>query len=193
MNKLNRFTSQSSRSAGVLALLSVATALAAGCATNPPRVEQAVAADHPADWASRMRALPVEVHGAVPGKTAALTTSAIDHGTGDSAGVEFGHSGLSLYAMPRVVVYVGGTAAPARDQYCSLEPNANRSVRAPRNALVLRAELCDGPRAVAYARISLPQINPTSETVAHGIEQLESDLVQSLPLPEPPLAPEFGN
>jgi hypothetical protein len=190
MYKLNRLSIQSRLGVRALALLSVAAALAAGCATNPPRVERAVAADHPADWASRIRSLPVEVHGAVPGETGAQTIAAIDHGTVNQAGAEFGKSGLSLYAMPRVVVYIGGAAAPARDQYCSLEPNMSRSVPAPKNALILRSELCDGPRAVAYARITLPEVNPTAAAVAGGIEQIKSDLVQSLPLPEPEL-PEY--
>jgi hypothetical protein len=185
MNKLNRFSSQSRLSARTLALLSIAAALAAGCATNPPKVEQAIAADHADDWASRIRSLPVEVHGAVPGETPVQMMAVIDHDAGNQPGAEFGQSGLSLYAIPRVVVYIGGTAAPAQDQYCSLEPNVSRSVVAPTNALILRSELCDGPRAVAYAQITLPAVNPTAETVAGGIEQIKSDLVRSLSFPEP--------
>jgi hypothetical protein len=193
MNKLNRFTSQLSRSAAALALLSVGATLAAGCATNPPRVEQAVAADHPDDWAERMSSLPVEVHGAVPGETSARTIAAIDHGTAKQASDEFGSSGLSLDALPRVVVYIGGSTAPARDQYCSLDPDTNRSVAAPTNALILRSELCDGPRAVAYARITLPEANPTAETVARGIDRLKGSLVRSLPPIEPMLQANYWN
>jgi hypothetical protein len=44
MNKLNRSKNLSHFSARTLALLSVAAALAAGCAANPSRVEQAIAA-----------------------------------------------------------------------------------------------------------------------------------------------------
>lgn len=191
MNKLNRVNSQSAVSVRALALLSVVTVLAAGCAA--PRVEQAMAADHPDDWASRIHSLPVEVHGSVPGETAAQTVSVIDRGVANQPSAEFGSSGLSLYAVPRVVVYIGGTMAPARDQYCSLEPNANRSVVAPANALVLRAALCDGPRAVSYARITLSAANPTTETVARGIERIKSDLVQSLPPLDPMLQPQYWN
>jgi hypothetical protein len=193
MNKLNRFTSQLSRSAVALALLSVGTTLAAGCATNPPRVEEAVAADHPDDWAERMSSLPVQVHGAVPGETSAQTIAAIDHGTANQASAEFGSNGLSLDALPRVVVYIGGTTAPARDQYCSLDPDTIRSVAAPTNALILRSELCDGPRAVAYARITLPEANPTAETVARGIDRLKGSLVRSLPPLEPMLQANYWN
>jgi hypothetical protein len=183
MNTLNRLVNQSRLSVRALALVSVVAALAAGCASNPARVEEAVAADHPDNWASRIGSLPVEVHGAAPGETTAQTVAAIDHGTADQAGAPFGNSGVSLYAMPRVVVYIGGTTAPARDQYCSLEPNANTSVLAPKNGLVLRSELCDGPRPVAFARITLPEVDPTAKSVAGGIKQIKSDLVQSLPLP----------
>jgi hypothetical protein len=193
MNKLNRVNGQSSVRARALAVLSVATALAAGCATNPPRVEEAVAADHPDDWASRIGSLPVEVHGSVPGETAAQTLAAVDRATANQASAEFGNSGLSLYAVPRVVVYIGGTKAPARDQYCSLEPNMNRSVAVPANALILRSELCDGPRAVSYARITLAAAHPTAETVARGIDRIKSDLVRSLPPLEPMLQPDYWN
>src|ERR1700724_3821204 len=99
----------------LLALLSVAAALAAGCAANPSRVEQAIAADRPDDWARRIHSLPVEVHGALPGESAAQTIAAIDHGTANLADAEFGNTGRSLYAVPRVVVYIGGAEVPARD------------------------------------------------------------------------------
>lgn len=193
MKKLNRFSTQVSRRVRSLALLSVAAAVAAGCATNPPGVEQAVAADHPDDWAARMSSLPVQVHGAVPGETPAQTIADIKRATANQASTEFGNSGLSLDAIPRVVVYIGGTTAPARDQYCSLNPNTERSVAAPTNALILRSELCDGPRAVAYARITLPEANPTAETVARGVDRLEASLVRSLPPLEPMLQPDYWN
>src|SRR6202035_3067373 len=85
MNKLNRSNNLSHFSARTLALLSVAAALAAGCAANPPRVEQAFAADRPDDWAQRIHSLPVEVHGALPSETAMQTIAAIDHGTANLA------------------------------------------------------------------------------------------------------------
>jgi hypothetical protein len=129
----------------------------------------------------------------VPGETAAQTVSVIDRGVASQPSAEFGNSGLSLYAVPRVVVYIGGTTAPARDQYCSLEPNANRSVVAPANALVLRSALCDGPRAVSYARIIVSAANPTAKTVARGIDRIKSDLVQSLPPLDPMLQPQYWN
>jgi hypothetical protein len=192
MNKLNRSKILSRRNARTL-LLSVAAALAAGCAANPSRVEQAIAADHSDDWAQRMHSLPVEVHGALPGETAAHTIAAIDHGTANPADTEFGKSGLSLYAMPRVVVYIGGDEVPARDQYCTLEPSTNRSVPTPKNALILRSELCDGPRPVAYARITVPEADPAADTLDRDIERVKSDLVQSLPLPQLVMPVDYSN
>jgi hypothetical protein len=50
---------------------------------------------------------------------------------------------------------------------------------------VLRSELCDGPRAVAHARIILAEVNPTADTVTRGIERVKSDLARSLVPPEP--------
>jgi hypothetical protein len=192
MNKLNRSKNLSRFSARSLVLLSVVAALAAGCAANP-RVEQALAADDADDWAQRIHSLPVEVHGALPGETAAQTIAAIDRGTANQPDSEVGKSGLRLYAMPRVVLYIGGAEVPARDQYCALEPGANRSVATPKNALILRSELCDGPRAVAYARITVPEVEPTAKTVVRDIEKVESDLVRSLPRPQPVWPVDYSN
>jgi hypothetical protein len=193
MNKLNRSKNLSHFSARTLALLSVAAALAAGCAANPSRVEQAIAADRPDDWAHRIHSLPVEVHGALPSETATQTIAASDHGTANLAYTEFGKSGLSLYAVPRVVVYIGGAEVPAHDQYCTLEPSAHRTFATPKNALILRSELCDGPRAVAFARITVPEADPTAGTLAADIERIKSDLVQSLPRPQPVMPVDYSN
>jgi hypothetical protein len=193
MSKLNQFSVQARRGVCALASLCVAATLTVGCASNPSKVERTFADDHPEDWASRVPSLPVEIHGALRGETAAQTAAAIDHGTADQAGAQSGSSGLSLYAMPRVVVYIGGAVAPARDQYCSLDPNTNRSVVDPKNAIVLRSELCDGPRAVAYTRITLPEANPTAEDLARSMKRIKSDLVRSLPPLEPMLQPDYWN
>jgi hypothetical protein len=190
MKMLNRFSGLSRRNAGPVAVLSLVAVLGAGCATNPGRVAQAQATDQPDEWATRIRSLPVEIHGAVPGETAAQTVAAVNHGVGQQAGTEFQHTGLSLYALPRVVVYVGGSSAPARDQYCELQPNTERPVPVAKSGVVVRSELCDGPRPVAFARITLADADPSPATLARGIEQLESSMVSSLPPPEPPL-PEF--
>jgi hypothetical protein len=190
MKMSNRFSSLSRPNAAPMALLCIVAVLAAGCATNPGRVAQAEASDQPDEWANRIQSLPVEIHGAVPGETASQTIAAVSNGVAQQAGAEFQHTGLSLYALPRVVVYVGGSSAPARDQYCALQPNTNRPVAVAKNGVVVRSELCDGPRPVAYARITLAEANPSAATLAQGIKRLESSLVSSLPPPEPPL-PEF--
>jgi hypothetical protein len=91
-------------------------------------------------------------------------------------------------------VYIGGTEVPARDQYCRLEPGANhRSVPAPTNALVLRSELCDGPRAVAFARITVPEVGMTPKTLERDIDRIKADLVQSLPSPRPVMPVDYSN
>jgi hypothetical protein len=196
MNELNRSKDLWHFTARTLALLSVAAALAAGCAANPSRVEQAISADRRDDWAQRIHSLPVEVHGALPGETTTPTIAAIaaiDHGAANLADTEVGKSGPSLYAVPHVVVYIGGAEAPARDQYCTLEPSADRSVATPKNALILRSELCDGPRPVAFARITVPGADPTTRTLAGDIERIKADLVQSLPLPRPVMPVDYSN
>lgn len=190
MKMLNRIPGLSRPNAAAMALVSLVAVLAAGCATGPGRVAQAQSSDEPDEWASRIKSLPVEIHGAVPGETAAQTIAAIGHGVGQQAGAEFQHTGLSLYALPRVVVYVGGSSAPARDQYCALEPNTDRAVAVAKSGVVVRSELCDGPRPVAYARMTLAEANPSAATLAQGIAHLESSMVHSLPPPEPPI-PEF--
>jgi hypothetical protein len=133
---------------------------------------------------------PVEVHATVPGETSAQTIAAIDHGVTQQPLADFEHTGVSLQAMPRVVVYIGGTSVPARDQYCALEPARNRSVTVPRNGTLIRSELCDGPRPVAYARLTIAAANLSDVSVAQAVQGLESKLVQNLAPPEPPL-PEF--
>jgi hypothetical protein len=112
------------------------------------RVTQAISEDHPDVWATRVRELPVEVHGTIPGETSAQTIAAIDHGVAEQAQADFQHTGLSLEAMPRVVVYVGGTSVPARDQYCALAPDRNRSVTVARDRTLLYGDggaRSDGP------------------------------------------------
>jgi hypothetical protein len=189
MNMLNRISNPSHRGTATVALLCL-VALASGCAAGPPRVTQAIAEDHPDVWATRVRELPVEVHGTVPGETSAQTVAAIDHGVAEQAQADFQHTGVSLRAMPRVVVYVSGTSVPARDRYCALEPGRNRSVTVPRNGTLIRSELCDGPRPIAYARLTIADANLSAARVAQAIQGLKSELVQSLPPPEPPL-PEY--
>jgi hypothetical protein len=63
----------------------------------------------------------------------------------------------------------------------------------PQNGLILRSELCDGPRAVAFARITVPEVEPTAKTVVRDIERIESDLVQSLPRPQPVMPVDYSN
>jgi hypothetical protein len=189
MNILNRFSNPLRRGTGTIALLGL-VALASGCAASPPRVSQAIAEDHPDAWVTRVRDLPVEVHGTVPGETNAQTAAAIDHGVTPQAQADFQHTGLNLQALPRVVVYVGGTSVPARDQYCALEPASNRLVTVPPNGTLIRSELCDGPRPVAFGRLTIDDANLSTASVARAVQGLESRLVQSLPPPEPPL-PEY--
>jgi hypothetical protein len=193
MNKFHSFTRPASFRAPVLALVAISAALAAGCANNPPRLEQAIANDHPDDWALRIGSLPVELHGTVPGETTTQTSAELDNATAKQAGAEVGNSGLSLYATPRVVVYVGGTEVPARDKYCAIEPEANRPVVSPESKVVLRSELCDGPRPVAYARVTIPATKPTAEQLAQGIDRAKSSLVQSLTPEEPMLQSRYWN
>jgi len=59
--------------------------------------------------------------------------------------------------------------------------------------LILRSELCDGPRPVAYARITVPEADPAAKTLDRDIERVKSDLVQSLPLPQPVMPVDYSN
>ena len=182
MRLLKRSSDQSRRNVRPMTLLCLAAILASGCAT----VEQPLSNDDPAAWASRIQSLPVDVHGAIPGQTSAQTMAAM--GVTGRVGAAFQNNGVSLYAMPRVVVYVGDSSVPARDQYCELKPTLNPAAFIPKSGVVVRSALCDGPRPVAYARMILAEANPSPATVAQAIERLKSDLWLSLPRP-----PEFGN
>jgi len=168
-----------------LVSLCLAAVLVAGCAANSPRMEQTAGDDSPHAWTSWIGSLPVEVHGTVPGETSAQTVAAIEHGVSGRDDGEASATGLDLKNMPRVVVYVGGPAAPWRDQYCSSEPNVNLSVPARKRGLVLLSELCDGTRPVAHAQVTLSETNPTAEMVARGVERTKSYLAQSLVPVEP--------
>ena len=178
----------SSRRMCSMVLASLAALSAGGCAT----VARPLAADQPDEWAGRIQSVPVDVHGVIPEQTEAQTVAAIDHGVAGKPDAKFEHTGLGLDSVPRVVVYIGGDAVPARDRYCALGSAANRATSVPSNGLVLRAELCDGPRPVAYARTMLAQSAPSDASVAKAIDGLKSDLVGSLPTPDPQ-PPEFGN
>ena len=168
-----------------LVSLSLTAVLVAGCATYSPGMEQRTADDSPHAWTSWISSLPVEVHGTVPGGTSAQTVAAIEHGVSGRVDGEASATGLGLKSMPRVVVYVGGTGAPWRDQYCSPEPDANLAVPVRKRGLVLLSELCDGTRPVAQAQITLSETNPTADMVARGVERTKSYLAQSLVPVEP--------
>jgi hypothetical protein len=171
-------------------LLSLLGMLTVGCASGPAATHRAIAKDYPDAWANRVRSLPVEVHGSIPGHTLTQTAAAIDHGVVQQDTADFEHTGVSLYAMPRVIVYIGGNAAPSRDRYCELQPDFSRRAVMATKGLLIRGALCDGPRPVAYARITLAE--PSATTVGPAVARLESDLVQGLS-PPPPQPPEFGN
>ena len=177
----------SSRRMCSIVLASLAALSAGGCAT----IARPLAADQPDEWAGRIQSVPVDVHGVIPQQTEAQTVAAIDHGVAGKPDAKFEHTGLGLDSVPRVVVYIGGNAVPARDRYCGRGSAPNRATSAPSNELVLRAELCDGPRPVAYARTMLAQSTPSDASVAQAIAGLKSDLVGSLPPDQQP--PEFGN
>jgi hypothetical protein len=183
MNTLNPSPVRSRPNIRSGALLSLVVLLASGCATGPR--PQAFADDYPDDWAARIQSLPVEVHGAVPGESAAQTVAAIHHGVAQPDDAEFRDTGLSLYAQPRVVLYVGGTSGPSRDRYCALPPDTNRAVSAAKDGVILRGGLCDGPRPVAYARITLAEADCNGATLDRAVEGLKSQLVASLEPPEP--------
>lgn len=171
-----------------MVLASVATIWAGGCAT----VARPLASDQPDTWAGKIQSVPVDVHGVIPKQTEAQTLAAIDQGVVGQRDAEYKHTGLGLDSVPRVVVYIGGSDLPARDQYCALSPAVIRGTSVPDDGLVVRSELCDGPRPVAYARTTLAQSDPSDAAVANAIKRLKSELVDSLPTPDPQ-PPEFGN
>jgi len=168
-----------------LVSLSLAAVLVSGCAAYSPSMGQKTGNDSPHAWNSWISSLPVEVHGTVPGGTSAQTVAAIEHGVTVQDVGEASATGSDLKNKPRVVVYVGGTGAPWRDQYCSPEPNGNLSVPVSKRNLVLLSELCDGTRPVAHAQITLSEANPTADMVARGIERTKSYLARSLVPVEP--------
>jgi hypothetical protein len=86
--------------------------------------------------------------------------------------------------------YIGGTEVPARHQYCTLEPSANRSVATPQNALILRSRFATA-RGPWPSRIT--EVEPTAKSVVRDIERIESDLVQSLPHPQPVMPVDYSN
>jgi hypothetical protein len=69
--------------------------------------------------------------------------------------------------------------------------SSDRLVPAPKDGLVLRSELCGGPRPVAHARMTLRGGDPTVANVAQGIDHLTSDLVACLAPSGADVATEF--
>jgi len=148
-------------------------------------MEQRPADDSPGAWTSWISSLPVEVHGTVPSGTSAQTAGVIEHAVSGRDDGAAAATGLDLKNKPRVVVYVGETVAPWRDQYCSPEPDMNLAVPARKRGLVLLSALCDGTRPVTHAQITLSETNPTADMVARGIERTKSYLARSLVPVEP--------
>src|SRR5579863_4999995 len=105
-----------------IVLASLAALSAGGCAT----VARPLAADQPDEWAGRIQSVPVDLHGVIPQQTEAQTVAAIDHGVDGKPDTKFERTGLGLDSVPRVVVYIGGGAVPARDRYCARGSAANR-------------------------------------------------------------------
>ena len=46
---------------------------------------------------------------------------------------------------------------------------------------------------VAAARITVPEVDPTAGTLVADIERIKSDLVQSLPRPQPVMPVDYSN
>ena len=162
--ELRRLASRS----GLLAAL-----MAAGCVAAPPRTEQVYSQDHAAAWSTQIQQLPVEVHGAAPNLSAFMTVAGIDHGMAGGA------------AMPissrRVVLYIGGGAAPEPAQYCAAASSAIAESGAGPNQLPLRLALCDGPREVAYVGDSVPEAASTIASINRAVNRLKSGLIEDLP------------
>lgn len=115
-------------------------------------------------WSKKIGGLPLEIHGNLP-SSSALTNRV---------------SGNVSPAMQRVVIYVDGTVAPEREDFCSVA-KAFRPVVNNRSdqQVTLRAALCDGPRIVSFARKSFDK---TAEP-AHQVASIESALVRDLHTP----------
>jgi hypothetical protein len=133
--------------------------------------EFSVIDDSERQWSKRVEQLPVELHGAWPGASAAETAALVPRAnSADNADANDANA-----AQQRVVVYVSGTQVPQRADFCAI----NKSYRAVANdrQVTLRAALCDGPRIISYARKSF---DGDSKLAATDVASLESSLVGAL-------------
>lgn len=112
-------------------------------------------------WSKKVDKLPLEVHGSWPTPATLAKVDSVN----------------ATPASQRVVIYIDGTRAPEREDFCSVAKSFRSIVTNPDNKQVtLRAALCDGPRIVSFARKSFDKTTQPD----HAVASIESSLVGSL-------------
>ena len=123
-------------------------------------------------WQPRIQAMPIEVHGAAPGASAAATLAAVNHGLNDA--------GRRANASDqRIVLYVGGNTLPANDTYCQGAPSMRNVVVSARKVLFASA-LCDGPRVVVTDRREVAPGQLDANHIAQAVKRSKTLLMFGL-------------
>jgi hypothetical protein len=128
-------------------------------------------------WQARRVALPVEIHGALPG-----------HSTADLAALYTAPSRSTLYASlgndpigapaQRVVIYVNAAGAVPNADLCRKQNDAPAVAPATGTAKVTAA-LCDGTAAITVARANVKS-DESMGAFKGGLEIVQDQLFQSL-------------
>ena len=129
-------------------------------------------------WRSKAGALPIELHGTLPGQshmsTAAMISNVLEDAPSDSNDLDVGP-----FAMQRVVLYINEDRVPIRADFCAAK-KAYRVAENKRHKLTLSAAMCDGPRIVTYAEKSMSDSDFKSTNINDQVIGLKKSLVGAL-------------
>jgi hypothetical protein len=174
MNLKLRIGAWPRRNHAIFAALPLLMALGA-CSTQITGSEKLANAD-PDLWHARRAALPVEIHGALPGHTATELAALYPLPTRSTLYASLGNDPIGAPAQ-RVVIYVNaGNVLPNRD-LCQHQNDVTPTV--PASPAKVTAALCDGTSAITVARADV-RSDKSMGDFKGGLEAVQDQLFQSL-------------
>jgi hypothetical protein len=160
---------QSSFTKMSVAVMIASTALLSGCQSTM-HTGWAEDRDSTFAWAPKIATLPLDVHGSIPGQTAAQTIATVPLAITSAAYSDTNPDAPNLMEAQRIVLYVGGDQLPVNTTYCDKSATL-RTVKVVSGRVLLGAALCDGPRLVVTER---QVVKPEAVTVTAMNSSIES-------------------
>jgi hypothetical protein len=175
--KLTCLVSWPSRRAGLVVKTALpALLLLSGCGTTVVSSRNLSHADA-AQWQAEAPALPVELHGAVPGRSETALTSLFPQAS------KLQYASLGQITLPapgkRIVLYVNGTQLPAASKLCTQGEPFQHGQQAGRLADVTAA-LCDGPEVISTVRGYALSMDQTKQGLQRSFGVIQAGLIDAL-------------